>query len=149
MTDRVLVTGATGFIAQHCIVQLLEAGYDVRGTARSESRTSEVVAILTPHLSEDAQRRLDTFNVVAADLTSDDGWRSAVDGCRYVMHVASPLPRGAVNHIVAFRHLAEHGVVVVQPRGGGHGDEELAAVGVRPGVGHGENAWRSSVGTPP
>ena len=96
MADRVLVTGATGFIAQHCIMQLLEAGYDVRGTARSESRTAEVVAILTPHLSDDAQRRLDTFNVVAADLTSDDGWRNAVDGCRYVMHVASPLPRGAV-----------------------------------------------------
>ena len=72
MADRVLVTGATGFIAQHCIMQLLEAGYDVRGTARSESRTAEVVAILTPHLSDDAQKRLDTFNVVAADLTSDD-----------------------------------------------------------------------------
>jgi nucleoside-diphosphate-sugar epimerase len=96
MTDRVLVTGATGFIAQHCILQLLEAGYDVRGTARSAGRTAEVIAILSPHLSVAAREQLDAFDVVAADLTSDDGWNSAVEGCRYVMHVASPLPRGAV-----------------------------------------------------
>jgi dihydroflavonol-4-reductase len=96
MTDRVLVTGATGFIAQHCMVQLLDAGYDVRGTARLANRTAEVVAILAPHLSDPARGRLDTLEVVAADLTSDDGWRGAVEGCRYVMHVASPLPRGVV-----------------------------------------------------
>jgi len=96
MTDRVLVTGATGFIAQHCIVQLLEAGYNVRGTARSEGRCDEIADILTPHLSDAARGRLDTLGVVAADLTSDDGWRRAVEDCRFVMHVASPLPRGAV-----------------------------------------------------
>jgi dihydroflavonol-4-reductase len=96
MTDRVLVTGATGFIAQHCMLQLLEAGYEVRGTARSGDRTAEVVAILSPHLSDAARNRLDTLDVVAADLTSDDGWTRAVEGCRFVMHVASPLPRGVV-----------------------------------------------------
>jgi dihydroflavonol-4-reductase len=96
MSERVLVTGATGFIAQHCILQLLEAGYEVRGTARSADRTAEVSAILSPHLSDDARTRLDSLDVVAADLTSDNGWRDAVEGCRYVMHVASPLPRGVV-----------------------------------------------------
>ena len=96
MTDRVLVTGATGFIAQHCLLQLLEAGYDVRGTARSADRTAEVRAILSPHLSDAARARLSDFVVVAADLTSDGGWRDAVEGCRYVLHVASPLPRGVV-----------------------------------------------------
>jgi dihydroflavonol-4-reductase len=97
MADRVLVTGATGFIAQHCLLQLLEGGYDVRGTARSEGRSAEVAAILAPHLSDDARARLDGLDVVEADLTSDDGWRDAVEDCRYVLHVASPLPRGAVN----------------------------------------------------
>jgi dihydroflavonol-4-reductase len=96
MADRVLVTGATGFIAQHCLLQLLEAGYDVRGTARGGNRTAEVSAILSPHLSDAARARLDGFEVVAADLTSDECWASAVAGCRYVMHVASPLPRDAV-----------------------------------------------------
>jgi dihydroflavonol-4-reductase len=96
MTDRVLVTGATGFIAQHCLLQLLEAGYDVRGTARSADRPAEVIAILSPHLSDTARGRLSGLEVVAADLTSDDGWPRAVAGCRFVMHVASPLPRGVV-----------------------------------------------------
>jgi nucleoside-diphosphate-sugar epimerase len=96
MTDRILVTGATGFIAQHCLLQLLEAGYEVRGTARSASRTDEVVTILSPHLSDDARGRLNSFDVVAADLTNDDGWNEAVEGCRFVLHVASPLPRGVV-----------------------------------------------------
>ncbi|MGB8196871.1 MAG: aldehyde reductase [Acidimicrobiales bacterium] len=95
MADQVLVTGATGFIAQHCMVQLLDAGYDVRGTARSNDARDAVVAILEPHVSDAGRSRLDATQIVAADLTDDDGWAEAVEGCRYVMHVASPLPRGA------------------------------------------------------
>jgi len=95
VADRVLVTGATGFIAQHCILQLLEAGYVVRGTARTIGRGDEVADILTPHLSDDAKVRMADFEVVVADLTSDEGWRDAVTDCRYVLHVASPLPRKA------------------------------------------------------
>jgi dihydroflavonol-4-reductase len=98
VTDRVLVTGATGFIAQHCILQLLEAGYLVRGTARSTGRTQEIVDTLLPHVSEAGKVRLPDFDVVAADLTSDEGWNDAVAGCRYVLHVASPLPRSAAKN---------------------------------------------------
>jgi dihydroflavonol-4-reductase len=98
VTDRVLVTGATGFIAQHCILQLLEAGYLVRGTARSPGRTQEVADTLAPHLSDPAKVRLPDFDVVAADLTSDEGWKDAVTGCRFVLHVASPLPRSAAKN---------------------------------------------------
>jgi nucleoside-diphosphate-sugar epimerase len=94
MTDTVLVTGATGFIAQHCIIQLLDRGYRVRGTARGTGRTEEVAAVLRPHLDDAGRERLaDGFEVVAADLTADDGWDDAVAGCRFVLHVASPLPR--------------------------------------------------------
>jgi nucleoside-diphosphate-sugar epimerase len=96
--DRVLVTGATGFIAQHCILQLLEAGYLVRGTARSSNRTQEVAGVLSPHLSEPGRELLSDFDVVVADLTNDEGWREAVTGCRFVLHVASPLPRSAAKN---------------------------------------------------
>lgn len=93
MTDKVLVTGATGFIAQHCILQLLEAGYQVRGTARGAGRTHEVAEVLSPHLSSAHQARLaQDFEVVAADLLSDEGWGEAVRDCRFVLHVASPFP---------------------------------------------------------
>ena len=40
--DKVLVTGGSGFIALHCIDQLLEKGYVVRTTVRSESRIDEI-----------------------------------------------------------------------------------------------------------
>jgi dihydroflavonol-4-reductase len=93
MPDTVLVTGATGWIAQHCILQLLEAGYDVRGTARSDGRTGQVADILDPHLSAPARDRLaGAFTIVKADLMSDEGWDDAARGCRYGLHVASPFP---------------------------------------------------------
>jgi nucleoside-diphosphate-sugar epimerase len=34
----------------------------------------------------------DRLTVLAADLTSDAGWPEAVEGCEYVLHVASPFP---------------------------------------------------------
>jgi dihydroflavonol-4-reductase len=82
---KVLVTGATGFIAGHVIHQLLEAGHEVRGTARSVSRK----ATLNKVLSDYAGMPVD-IEIVAADLTSDAGWDEAVAGMDYVQHVASP-----------------------------------------------------------
>ena len=92
--STVLVTGATGFIAQHCIIQLLDAGYTVRGTARSRNGADSIAATLSPHLTPAAQQRLETaLQLVEVDLMKDDGWDNAVAGCRYVLHVASPIPR--------------------------------------------------------
>ena len=103
MTDSnndttVLVTGATGFIAQHCILQLLEAGYSVRGTVRSPERAAKLKDTLRPHISGDAQARLDRLSFVETDLYSDDGWGEAVTDCTFVLHVASPLPRTPPKH---------------------------------------------------
>lgn len=94
MTDSndttVLVTGASGFIAMHCVLQLLEAGYRVRGTVRSRAKDEELSGALAAHV--DPGILTDRFDTVEADLTLDHGWADAVDGCRYVLHVASPLP---------------------------------------------------------
>jgi nucleoside-diphosphate-sugar epimerase len=92
-TDTVLVTGASGFIAQHCILELLRSGYRVRGTLRSLSTALRIRETLARHTSLDG--RLD---LVEADLLRDDGWADAVRGCRYVLHVASPFPRGLPEH---------------------------------------------------
>lgn len=83
----VLVTGASGFIAMHCILQLLQQGYPVRGTLRTPSRGESLRRTFANHI--DANHRL-TF--VTADLMHDEGWPKAVEGCTYVLHVASPLP---------------------------------------------------------
>jgi dihydroflavonol-4-reductase len=84
---RVLVTGATGFIASHTILRLLDAGHEVRGTARSAERAATLNATLSRYAGRDI-----AIGIVAADLTSDDGWAEAMDGIDYLQHLASPLP---------------------------------------------------------
>ena len=89
-SDLVLVTGASGFIAQHTILQLLEAGHRVRGTLRSLGREAEVRKVISGNLKD--AKLAERLELVAAELTRDDGWREAVRGCRFVVHMASPLP---------------------------------------------------------
>lgn len=90
--ELVLVTGGSGFIGAHCILQFLNAGYRVRTTVRSLERETVVRAMLeTGGVNPDGLNRL-TF--VVADLEKDAGWPEAVDRCDYVLHVASPFPPG-------------------------------------------------------
>jgi dihydroflavonol-4-reductase len=86
--ETVLVSGGTGFLGGWSVVALLERGYDVRCTVRDLKREGAVRDAVTA-AGVDAGSRL---TVLAADLTSDDGWAEAVAGCRYVLHVASPFP---------------------------------------------------------
>src|SRR5215831_8651040 len=86
--ERVLVTGGSGFIATHCILQLLDAGHPVRATVRTLARDADVRAMLKEGGADPGDR----LSFVAADLESDAGWPQAVAGCDYVLHVASPFP---------------------------------------------------------
>jgi nucleoside-diphosphate-sugar epimerase len=86
--ELVLVTGGSGFVGAHCILQLLDAGYRVRTTVRSLGREADVRAMLKVGGAEPGGE-LEFF---AADLLSDDGWPAAVKGVDYVLHVASPFP---------------------------------------------------------
>ena len=83
--DKVLVTGATGFIGLHCIQQLLDQGYQVTGTVRSLSKKNEVIDSM-----KENSLHPENLTIVYADLLKDEGWNEAVEGCRYVLHVASP-----------------------------------------------------------
>ena len=82
--DRVLLTGVTGYIGQHCAAELLRQGYEVVGTIRSRVKadaTRIAIAKVAP---------VDGLSFIEADLLSDQGWVEAMKGCAYVMHVASP-----------------------------------------------------------
>jgi len=91
---KVLVTGGSGFIGSHSILQLLAAGHEVGATVRSLKRESDVRALLRAGGAEPGDR----LSFFAADLENDAGWREAVDGCDYVLHVASPLPPSVPKH---------------------------------------------------
>lgn len=87
MAETVLVTGGSGFLAGWCMVELLGRGYEVRTTVRDLGREREVREAVSMGGQDDEK-----IAVLAADLTSDEGWQEAVAGCDYVLHVASPFP---------------------------------------------------------
>jgi len=82
--EKVLVTGITGYIGEHCAAALLREGYEVVGTVRSLAKADAT----RKAISKVAQT--DNLSFVEADLLSDKGWDDAMQGCSYVLHVASP-----------------------------------------------------------
>jgi len=90
MSRTILVTGATGYIAKHIVLRLLEQGDNVRGSVRSEKRAQELRATMGANLSDPA--RIKNLSTVLLDLTSDDGWADAMEGIDGVIHTASPFP---------------------------------------------------------
>ncbi|WP_367126324.1 NAD-dependent epimerase/dehydratase family protein [Streptomyces phytohabitans] len=147
--NPVLVTGGSGYLATHLITELLRQGREVRTTVRSTTAREETVrAAVRRGGADDAG-----LEVVAADLTADDGWAAAATGCAEVHHVASPLPAarpedpdalivpardGALRVLRAARDAGARRVVLTS---------SFAAVGYtpKPGVG-GADADRAGAG---
>ena len=106
--ETVLVTGGTGFIGLHCLQQLLDRGYKVRTTIRSESRKQEVMEAMKKHSSN-----CENLEFFIADLLNDDGWKEAVEGSKYVLHVASPFFLGEPENEDVFIKPAVEGTLRV------------------------------------
>ena len=89
----ILVTGASGFVALHTIIQLLQQGYTVRATLRSLSREAEVRETISKHVQVN-----DRLEILPADLEQESGWNEAMQNVEYVLHIASPFPLFAPKH---------------------------------------------------
>ena len=87
MSSEVLVTGGSGYLGTQLIAVLLRNGREVRATVRSLDGEADVRAAVRGGSVDDTGLEL-----VAADLTCDDGWSAALGGVKEVRHVASPIP---------------------------------------------------------
>lgn len=105
--EKVLVTGASGYIALHCIVELLKNGYGVRGSLRDMSRDNEV--------AEAVKQKVSNINLSFCnlDLMNDEGWDNAAKDCDYILHLASPFVLKAPNDENELISPAEQGTLRV------------------------------------
>lgn len=88
---KILVTGGSGFIAKHIVLQLLNEGFEVRASVRSMDRSAEIMAAMVLHAKNTDS--LDTrLTFCELDLNSDAGWDDALQNCQALMHTASPFP---------------------------------------------------------
>jgi nucleoside-diphosphate-sugar epimerase len=85
--ETVLVTGGSGYLGSWCVIAALRRGYAVRTTVRDPAREPALRAAIAKQVNPGER-----LTVLAADLHRDAGWDQAVEGCDYVLHVASPLP---------------------------------------------------------
>lgn len=120
MTDLVLVTGVSGFIASHVTAGLLNQGYAVRGTVRNKDKGQRVVDALNAQGVDISQ--LELFE---ANLSADEGWKDAVQDCQFVQHIASPFPFDAPSDREALVPAARAGAMRVIEQAIGAGTERV------------------------
>ena len=81
---KVLVTGASGYIALHCISELLNNGYKVKGSLRNLNREDEVRKSLSTKFNNN------NLEFCKLNLLNDEGWEDAASDCDFLFHIASP-----------------------------------------------------------
>lgn len=107
--EIVLVTGGSGFIATYCIIALLHNGYKVRASLRSLKK-SELVKEM---LKRGGINSFEDLSFVEAELSNEQSWEKAAEGCRYVIHTASPTPNTDAKSEDDFVTPAVNGVLFV------------------------------------
>jgi len=85
MNKKVLLTGISGYIGNHCAVELLKNGYSVRGSLRNISKSEKIINAIKKEVDPK-----DNLEFCELNLLNDKGWDDAAKGCDFVMHVASP-----------------------------------------------------------
>ena len=91
MSDKVLLTGISGWIAKHTAIELLNLDFEVLGTVRNKSLIKQTKGTISKYAP------IDKLSFVELDLLKDDGWDTAIKDCKYVMHIASPFPMKVSN----------------------------------------------------
>ncbi|EAT79845.2 hypothetical protein SNOG_12547 [Parastagonospora nodorum SN15] len=85
LQSLVFITGSTGFIGSHVVLQTLNAGYKVLLSVRKEPQIEGLKKLFSDHVS-------DIDFVVIPDLSISNAFDSALKDVEYVFHIASPMP---------------------------------------------------------
>ncbi|KUI56821.1 NADPH-dependent aldehyde reductase ARI1 [Cytospora mali] len=87
--DKILITGATGFLGSAILIDILQAGYTVNIVARSQSKIKQLqVCPAIAALNKESACKY----FIVPDLTVEGGLDEATVGTNIVIHCASPLP---------------------------------------------------------
>jgi dihydroflavonol-4-reductase len=149
VSETVLVTGGTGYLAGWVIAGLLQRGYRVRTTARSLDKAEQVRSAVGEQAGEKAAR---TIEFAVADLLGDDGWDEATSGVHYVLHTASPMPFDPKADLITTAREGTRRVLGAAARAGVT-RAVLTSSGVTAGTGDPdtpatETTWTAPSGTP-
>jgi nucleoside-diphosphate-sugar epimerase len=90
-TEKILVSGGSGYLASHIIQQLLFGGQTVHATVRSKADENKY-----RHLTEIASASPGELKIFEADLLEDGSFDEAMKGCTGLIHTASPFIIGKV-----------------------------------------------------
>jgi len=86
MTNRILVTGAGGFIGSHLTEELVKTGYSVRAMVHYNALNHWGWLETLP------KQILDGIEVFPADIRDPFVVRKSVHGCKKVFHLAALIP---------------------------------------------------------
>lgn len=147
MSETILITGASGFVASHIVQTFLEAGYKVRGTVRSDS-TADKVKARYPKFADQL-----SFALVP-DIAKAGAFDEAVKDVSGVIHTASPFNLHVQDNEKELLQPAIHGTLNVLKAVDEHNSNvqrvvvtsSFAAIldldqGFRPGYRYTENDW--------
>ncbi|KAJ4497552.1 hypothetical protein C8R41DRAFT_865333 [Lentinula lateritia] len=108
MADIIFLTGGSGFLGSHILIQLLEQGYHVRAAVREKKAT---------HFKQSYERFKDQLEIVAIADIATDQFPDALKGVKAVIHTAAPISgrvndaesllKGAVEGLLNVIHQAE------------------------------------------
>ncbi|QYT04611.1 3-beta hydroxysteroid dehydrogenase/isomerase [Trichoderma simmonsii] len=88
-SQKLLITGVTGFIGFKSLLIALERGYAIRAVIRNEQSISQLEDKSTL-ISEGHKKEILEF-VVIPDFLACDSWPVVLDGITRIIHIASPL----------------------------------------------------------
>ncbi|KAJ7440350.1 hypothetical protein B0H11DRAFT_546985 [Mycena galericulata] len=83
MSELIFITGASGFLGSHVVLQLLEKGYHVRAAARG-TKADDLKSTYASYGHR--------FEIVKISDIAHDQFPAALAGVDAVIHLASPLP---------------------------------------------------------